>query len=37
MRERTQLEQNMAAVRDIERDLADNLGLIEMGEAEGEP
>ncbi len=37
MRERTQLEQNIAAVREIERDLADNLGLIEMGEAEGEP
>jgi peptide chain release factor 2 len=37
MRERTQLEQKIAAVREIERSLADNLGLIEMGEAEGEP
>ena len=37
MRERTQLEQKISAVREIERDLADNLGLIEMGEAEGEP
>ena len=37
MRERTQLDQNINAVREIERDLADNLGLIEMGEAEGEP
>src|SRR6202046_4574331 len=37
MRERTQLDQKIAAVHEIERDLADNLGLIEMGEAEGEP
>jgi peptide chain release factor 2 len=37
MRERTQLDQKINAVREIERDLADNLGLIEMGEAEGEP
>ena len=37
MRERTQLEQNISAVHEIERDLADNLGLIEMGEAENEP
>jgi len=37
MRERTQLEQKIEAVREIERDLADNLGLIEMGEAENEP
>jgi peptide chain release factor 2 len=36
MRERTQLDQKIAAVQEIERDLADNLGLIEMGEAEGE-
>jgi peptide chain release factor 2 len=36
MRERTQLEQNIAAVREIERDLADNLGMIELGESEGE-
>ena len=37
MRERTQLEQKIEAVREIERELADNLGLIEMGEAENEP
>jgi peptide chain release factor 2 len=37
MRERTQLEQSIGAVREIERELADNMGLIEMGEAEGEP
>ena len=37
MRERTQLDQKINAVREIERDLADNIGLIEMGEAEGEP
>jgi len=36
MRERTQLDQKITAVQSIERDLADNLGLIEMGEAEGE-
>jgi peptide chain release factor 2 len=36
MRERTQLEQKIAAVREIERDLADNVGMIELGEAEGE-
>ncbi len=36
MRERTKLEQNIAAVREIERDLADNLEMIELGEAEGE-
>jgi peptide chain release factor 2 len=36
MRERTQLDQKISAVQEIERDLADNLGLIEMGEAEGE-
>jgi peptide chain release factor 2 len=37
MRERTQLEQKIASVREIERDLADNLDLIELGESEGEP
>jgi peptide chain release factor 2 len=37
MRERTQLDQKINLVKEIERDLADNLGLIEMGEAEGEP
>jgi peptide chain release factor 2 len=36
MRERTQLDQKISAVQEVERDLADNLGLIEMGEAEGE-
>jgi peptide chain release factor 2 len=36
MRERTGLDQKIGAVREIERDLADNMGLIEMGEAEGE-
>jgi len=36
MRERTQLDQKISAVQEIERDLADNLSLIEMGEAEGE-
>jgi peptide chain release factor 2 len=36
MRERTQLDQRIHAVREIERDLADNLGMIELGEAEGE-
>jgi peptide chain release factor 2 len=36
MRERTQLDQKISAVQDIERELADNLGLIEMGEVEGE-
>jgi peptide chain release factor 2 len=36
MRERTQLDQKITAVQEIERNLADNLGLIEMGEAEGE-
>jgi peptide chain release factor 2 len=36
MRERTALDQKIGAVRTIERELADNVGLIEMGEAEGE-
>jgi peptide chain release factor 2 len=36
MRERTQLDQKIAAVRQIEKDLADNLEMIELGEAEGE-
>jgi peptide chain release factor 2 len=36
MRERTQLEQKIALVRQIERDLAENLDMIELGEAEGE-
>jgi peptide chain release factor 2 len=36
MRERTQLDQRIAGVREIESGLADNLGMIELGEAEGE-
>jgi peptide chain release factor 2 len=36
MRERTQLEQKIALVRQIERDLAENLDMIALGEAEGE-
>ena len=36
MRERTKLDQQLSAVRTIERDLADNLALIELGESEGE-
>jgi peptide chain release factor 2 len=36
MRERTQLDQRIASVREIERDLADNVELIELGDSEGE-
>jgi len=36
MRERTQLDQRIAGVRELESGLADNLGMIELGEAEGE-
>jgi len=36
MRERTQLEQSTAAVYALERELSDNLELIELGEAEGD-
>ena len=36
MRERQQLDSAIAAVRETERELADNLGLIELGEAEGD-
>jgi peptide chain release factor 2 len=36
MRERTQLETSTGTVRTIERELADSLELIEMGEAEGD-
>ncbi len=36
MQERTKLERKIATVRDIENQLADHLGLIEMGEAEGD-
>lgn len=37
MREKTKLEQNITSVRKVENELRDTLGLIEMGEAEGEP
>lgn len=37
MREKTKLEQNIGSVRKVENELRDTLGLIEMGEAEGEP
>ncbi|MCX5515232.1 peptide chain release factor 2 [Kaistia algarum] len=37
MRERQNLEDGIKAVEASERDLADNLELIEMGEAEGDP
>jgi peptide chain release factor 2 len=36
MRERTRLEQAIGGYRQIERELDDALGLIEMGDAEGE-
>jgi peptide chain release factor 2 len=36
MRERTHLETAVASVRGIERELDDSLGLIELGEAEGD-
>ena len=36
MRERTRLEDQIGAVRDIETNLNDNIELIEMGEAEGD-
>ena len=36
MRERQRLDTAIAAVRQIERELDDNIGLIELGEAEGE-
>ncbi len=36
MRERNDLQQRMAAISDLENKLTDNLGLIEMGEAENE-
>ena len=36
MRERQRLESAIAAVRETERDLGDNLALIELGEAEGD-
>jgi peptide chain release factor 2 len=36
MRERQRLDTAITAVRRVERELADNLGLIELGEAEGD-
>ena len=36
MRERTHLEKSMSDVRALEQELADNLELIELGEAEGD-
>jgi peptide chain release factor 2 len=36
MRERTQLDQKIGQVRAIERDVADNSELLELGEAEGD-
>src|SRR5688572_15478171 len=36
MKDRTRLEQKIAAVRAIESSLNDNVGLIEMGEEEGD-
>ncbi|MBN8996003.1 MAG: peptide chain release factor 2 [Rhizobiales bacterium] len=36
MRERQQLDDNIGAVRKIEKDLSDNVELIELGEAEGD-
>lgn len=36
MRERTQLEKSMNHVRGIETDLDDSIGMIELGEAEGD-
>lgn len=37
MREKTKLEQNINSVRKVENELRDTIGLIELGEAEGEP
>ncbi len=36
MRERTRVEQRIALIDDLERDISDNVALIEMGEAEGD-
>ncbi len=36
MRERTRLERGIAAVDDVQRDLTDNVELIELGEGEGD-
>ncbi len=36
MRERTRVEQRLALIDDLERDISDNVELVEMGEAEGD-
>ena len=36
MQERNRLDQQIKAVRDLETNLNDNVGLIELGEAEGD-
>jgi len=36
MRDRTRVEQRIALINDLERDLSDNIDLVEMGEAEGD-
>jgi peptide chain release factor 2 len=36
MRERTRVEQRLALIDNLERDLSDNVALVEMGEAEGD-
>jgi peptide chain release factor 2 len=36
MRERTELEDQIAAITHLERDIADNVELIELGDAEGD-
>ena len=36
MRERTHLEAGITGIEDIERELSDNLELLELGEAEGD-
>jgi peptide chain release factor 2 len=36
MRERQRLDSAIAAVRETERELDDNIGLIELGDAEGD-
>jgi len=36
MRERQRLDSSIGAVRETERELSDNLGLIELGEADGD-
>jgi peptide chain release factor 2 len=36
MRERTRLDASLSAVRALENELADALGLIELAEAEGD-